>query len=106
VRRERHRHRIKSSILFGFFVTVLILVIFGAIEAAARGRFLVPIREIPRRLPTAVSFGAIAGAASYCFDRIRPTVVCTKCGTVQYAGESTRCPCGGQFENIEEMKWK
>ncbi len=106
VRRYRKRHRVKGAIVFGALITLGTSLSFGWREAGDRGRFLVPAQEILTRLPMTIAFGTLAGLLSYIVDkRKKPTVVCSKCGTVKHAGDSARCSCGGHFENIEEMKW-
>ncbi len=78
---------------------------FGGIEGTRRGRFLVPVDEILKRLPGTMAFGVIAGLLYYAIGSRRPTVVCPKCSLVGYASESAMCKCGGRPEDIEEMKW-
>lgn len=106
VRRERRRHRFTSALFFGLFVLLLTLFVFGWRESADRSRLLVPFDEIWRRLPATVVYGLLTAAFYYRFGRNKPTVVCPKCGKVQYASNSKLCSCGGNFEDIEEMKWK
>jgi len=107
VRRERKWDRVKGAILFGALVTVGTSLIFGWREAGDRGLLLVPAQEILTRLPMTMIFG-VGAAFLYYFQlsRKKRTVVCPKCGTVKYAGASAQCPCGGHFENIEEMEWR
>lgn len=105
VRRKARRDRIKLSVLFGAFFTVLSTLAFGWSEGARSGRFLVPIDEAVNRLPLALLFGAIAGLLYSVFWKQKPTVVCPRCSAVGYASKSTECSCGGHMEDIEEMKW-
>ena len=105
-RRSRKRVRVKSAVFFGVFVAVLTTLLMGWREATDRGRFVVPLAEIPRRLPVSLIFGVLVGLLFYGLGSRKPTVVCSKCGNVGYAGDSVHCPCGGQLEDIEEMKWK
>ena len=107
VRRNRKRERVKSAAFMGIFMTVLTTFMMGWREAANRGHLLAPFGEIPKRLPVSLFFGVVSGLVYYYWFRLKPpTVVCPKCGTVGYASESSQCSCGGQQEDIEEMKWK
>jgi hypothetical protein len=106
VRRTRQRDRIKGAIILGVLVTLGTSLLFGWREAGDRARVLVPTQEILNRLPLTLVFGIIAALLSYIStSRKKPTVVCPKCGTLKYSGASAQCPCGGHFENIEEMDW-
>ncbi len=78
---------------------------FGWKEAVDRGRFIVPIDEILMRLPRSLFFGLIGVGIYYKFIRSRPTLVSPKCGVAQYSSDSKFCSCGGQLEDIQEMKW-
>jgi ribosomal protein L37E len=104
-RRDRRRHRVKGAIFVGVLVTVGTTLSFGWIEAAPRGRFLVPVDELLGRLPMTIIFGLVAGLLGFRFGGKKTTVVCSKCGRVDYAGDTKRCSCGGRLEDIEEMKW-
>jgi ribosomal protein L37E len=105
VRRDRRRHRVKGAIFFGVLVTLGTTLAFGGMEAARRGRFLVPFDELLRRLSMTLILGIVAGLLEFRFRRKKPTVVCPKCGKADYAGDTSQCSCGGQLEDIEEMKW-
>ena len=105
VRRGRRRNRIRSAVIFGFFMTLMTTFTRGAREAADRGSVLVPLGELLTRLSMTFVFGLVSGLVHYWFDQKKPTVVCSTCGTVRHAGDSSKCSCGGNLKNIEEMKW-
>ena len=106
VRRTRRRDRIKGAMILGVLVTLGTSLLFGWREAGERGRLLVPAQEILTRLPLPLVFGIVAALLSYISaSHKKPTVVCPKCGTVEYSSAPAQCSCGGHFENIEEMEW-
>ena len=105
-RRLRKRDRVKSAVFIGMFVTVLTTCVMGWREAADRGHFLVALAAIPRRLPASLFFGVISGLLYHRFGSRKPIGVCAKCGAVGYTADSARCSCGGEFKDIEDMKWK
>jgi hypothetical protein len=91
--------------LLALLVITIHLLLFGGAEWPHFGRFFVPLREMPSRLPLGCLLGVVCGAFYY-FCAGRPTVVCPKCGVVRYGDPSRSCSCGGQFERIEEMRWQ
>lgn len=68
--------------------------------------FFVPRNEIYERIPSSFAFSIIVGLLFYFASKEKPSFVCIKCGAAKVADTSSKCECGGNFENTEEMKWQ
>jgi hypothetical protein len=105
-KRRRKRKRLITSIFATVFAFLMVAFTFGQWDIMARGIFFIPAEEISQHIPVAVLGGVFTGLLIYfAQEKKKPTVVCTKCGIAKIADISSKCECGGHFENIEEMKW-
>ena len=107
----RHRERVarlRAAVLGACGWILLVTFIRGGGEQGWQtAGFVVGLGDAPARLPYAVAAGAGFAILYLVTDRGRRKgiVVCRKCEQAKYADGGADCPCGGQFENIQEMKW-
>jgi hypothetical protein len=76
----------------------------GELNTMQTGYFFTPPDEIYQRIQPDFILSIIFGLL-YFFYKEKPSFVCIKCGKAKVSDTSSKCECGGNFENIEEMKW-
>ena len=104
--RKRKRDRLKGAIAVGVVTVVLVSITKGWHSVYRGGGFFASADEIPRRLVMALIFGAFVGLLFYRFRPRSRTVVCSSCGKTGFIGDTSRCSCGGQFERLDDVKWR
>ena len=112
---------LKSGIFF--FVFVLILeVAFDMLVGKSKGRFYLPadyvrekvtLSELPGMLPLYLAFSSVIGILIYIITRklkgykmYLDTYICQKCYKVKSDDKNYKCECGGEFIEIDKMKWE
>ena len=103
-RRRHRRGRLRAAVLFGAFVLLVVMCLFGWQEAGRRGRVVVPVSELLSRLPFAVVAAIICSFLMYKWERKRPMMICPQCEATKYDDGVTDCSCGGHYELMEGMK--
>src|ERR1700733_2968424 len=102
-KREHRSIRIKSAIFLGGVVAIITAFLYGGKFHAPQ---LISFNQVISRILFSIILGVIMGIISYWFAlREDRQLVCQKCGKVKFRDGILECPCGGHFENIEEMKW-
>jgi hypothetical protein len=107
-RRQECVARLRVAVLGACCWVMLVTFIRGGGEHEWKtAGFLVALRDTPPRLPYALAAGVGFAILYLVTDRGRGkgTVVCRQCEQAKYEDGVAHCPCGGQFENIKEMKW-
>src|ERR1700690_4383912 len=82
--------RLRSAIFMGVVISTLTLFSFGLY----RGGGLVPLDQIPSRVPSSIVWGVIAGIITYWFAlRSDRKLICPKCGKIKYRDNILHCSC-------------
>lgn len=98
------KKRWSNSIMLGIVVGVMVTFSYGYF--GHNGALFVPLDEIERRLPRALTFGFISTLLCYWFVFGKKMVVCPKCGYVKTQDNSMKCSCGGVYADLDEYKWQ
>lgn len=101
------RQRIILSIWMTVVFFLLMTFFYGEISSLQTG-LLGPSswNEIIDRIPSALIIALITGLFIFCvYKREDQSFVCRKCGAFKPDGDSTKCKCGGDFEDCRYLKW-
>ena len=106
-RRER-MGRIKLGILLGLICFVISLFKYTKGEFVQSGQWFVSFKNISARIPMALFYGVAMAGAGYFIVTVFPNrgYVCPKCGKVKAKDGIRECVCGGNFEDMDVMKWR
>ena len=110
----------KIGIFFFFFVLIL-EVAFDMLIGKSKGRFYLPadyvrekvtFSELPSMLPQYLVLSSVLGILIYIITRklkgykMYPnTYICQKCYKVKSDDKNYKCECGGEYIEINKMKW-
>jgi hypothetical protein len=104
IRSRNMRKRI--AILTGMGFSLLFIFVRSRGWSAHYSSPFVSLDEIPARIPVALIFGILFGWVIYQYPAKRQSImICPHCEATKREDSETHCPCGGQFVNIETMKW-
>ena len=109
--RKRRRWRFLGPCIGALLIATLNLFVRlpSRLQHAYGNTGLVPLDQIPGRIPHAIFMGMGFWPFFYLISKWQPetkiSVICPKCEAVKFADEFPQCKCGGRFEKIEEMKW-
>lgn len=111
---------IKISVFIFFFVFIFTMA-FELIFGESKGRFYLPQEysrekitwsDIPGKLPEYFTFASVSGILLYILARkfknyktSGNTYICQKCNKVKANDGINKCECGGEYIQIDKMKW-
>ncbi|HEY1718929.1 MAG TPA: hypothetical protein VGH42_11650 [Verrucomicrobiae bacterium] len=101
------RQRIILSIWITVVFFLLMTFFYGRTQRLQTG-LLGPSswNEIIDRIPGALVIAPIIGLFIFCVSkREKQNFACKKCGALKPDGDSTKCKCGGDFEDCRNLKW-
>ena len=105
-RRER-KLRIRLGIVLGLICFVISLFKYTKGEFVQGGQWFVSFENISGRIPMALFYGtAMAGVGYWIGGFPNKGFVCSKCGKVTAKCDIRKCVCGGNFEDMDVMKWR
>jgi hypothetical protein len=103
---KKQKDRINSlwaTSCLGFLAFLSSLFIFGKYSDRVG---LVPIDEIPKRIiPSVIVAIVIIFLIQRFLFKKKTESICPKCGTTKMSDVVKLCRCGGNFEDLETMKW-
>lgn len=105
-RRIQKRKRFTAWIPFWLLLSLMFAALRGPHDRSGSPGF-VSFDEFLRRLPTTALFLAAGIFIGTIFGWLpnRKTVVCPHCSAAKTADGNPVCQCGGEFVDIDEMKW-
>jgi uncharacterized membrane protein len=105
-RKQTKRSRIYTSAALGIIIGIAFLFFRGKGWSLHHATNQVPFEEVPYRIPISTIVGLLCGWIFYCFLRSnKKSMICTKCEKTKSEDSQTNCSCGGQFHDLETLKW-
>ena len=105
-RKKASRTRLGGAALLGVFFAVLITFTRSRFKRVDGSSSLFSWDEIPGRLPFAIVFGLLATWIIYRWRLFsKQTMICPLCDKSKFDDGVKRCSCGGDFVEIETVKW-
>ena len=111
---------LKSGIFISIFVFIL-EVSWDMLIGKSKGRFYLPVdyvrekvtlSELPSMLPEYLVLSSVLGIFMYLITRklkgykmYPDTCICQKCYKVKSDDKNYKCECGGEYIEINKMKW-
>ena len=103
--RRQQRKRLLGEVCLGLVFMLVVTFCRGWREAGDHNGFLVPLSEVPARLPFGIFAGVILALTARLVSRGRSIVVCPKCQATKTKDNDQECSCGGKFEDLNTLKW-
>jgi hypothetical protein len=103
VTRRRARGRVLTSIYSAIICALIFAFINREWDVARTGFILVPADQYNQWVPVAILVGILFGLLIFFLGKDKPTMRCTRCGAAKDSNTSSKCECGGKFEDIRDM---
>ena len=113
-----------TPLKIGIFISIFVFIIevsWNMLIGKSKGRYYLPadyvrekvtLSELPGMLPLYLVLSSILGILIYIFTRklkvykmYPDTYICQKCYKVKSDDKNYRCECGGEYIEINKMKW-